>query len=121
MQHHITLTKQANGGWTSFLPPWNGRAVFLDTNVTAPDETQLFKDVFGAKGFRACFAGDWLRDDCHHSNFLTIHSSCRSFLPFWLLQQLGPVDGKVGKSGSNCDNEALVNDWQRMSTKPPRL
>ena len=46
--------------WLDFLLLRNGRAMFLDTNVTAADDIQLLPDASGAKGFGTYFAGDWL-------------------------------------------------------------
>eukprot|EP00731_Ephydatia_muelleri_P012874 Em0007g184a len=60
LHHHISLNAEARADirwWVSFLPSWNGVAMFLDPEWTAADSLQLYTDASGSLGFGAYFNG----------------------------------------------------------------
>ncbi|KAL5505879.1 hypothetical protein EMCRGX_G007418 [Ephydatia muelleri] len=64
LHHHISLNAEARADirwWDSFLPSWNGVAMFLDPEWTAADSLQLYTDASGSLGFGAYFNGAWFR------------------------------------------------------------
>ena len=125
LHHHITLTSQARADiqwWLDFLPTWNGRAMFLDTDVTAADDIQLFTDASGAKGFGAYFAGDWLRGDWAPSQRLP-HRLIQWQELFAIVVAAATWSNRLRgrKVMFNCDNKAVVDAWKRMSAKHPQI
>eukprot|EP00731_Ephydatia_muelleri_P014011 Em0007g1321a len=64
LHHHISLNAEARADirwWDSFLPSWNGVAMFLDPEWTAADSLQLYTDASGSLGFGAYFNCAWFR------------------------------------------------------------
>eukprot|EP00731_Ephydatia_muelleri_P014695 Em0008g415a len=54
LHHHISLNALARADimwWDSFLPSWNGVAMFLEPEKTEADSLQLFTDALGSLGF----------------------------------------------------------------------
>ena len=125
LHHYITLNTQARADiqwWCQFLPSWNGRAMFLDTAWVSATDIQLYTDASGSKGFGAYFAGDWLRGDWQPTQCLP-HRSIQwqeLFAIFAAATTWAPrLCGK--RLRFFCDNEAIVNAWQRKSAKHPQL
>ena len=64
LHHHIYLNEEARADiawWRDFLPHWNGRAMFLDSNWSSSQSLDLFTDASGLHGYGAYFQGAWLR------------------------------------------------------------
>ena len=104
LHHHISLNAEARADirwWDSFLPSWNGVAMFLDPEWTAANSLQLYTDASGSLGFGAYFNGAWFRGDWQHSNaFHSVPYSGRNCLPLWLLLAHGVISGQAYASTS---------------------
>eukprot|EP00731_Ephydatia_muelleri_P022108 Em0014g699a len=77
LHHHISLNAEARADirwWDSFLPSWNGVAMFLDPEWTAADSLQLYTDASGSLGFGAYFNGAWFRGDWQPHQRLPLRS-----------------------------------------------
>ncbi len=64
LHHRIRLTHEARADlewWHSFLPSWNGVAMFLDPDWTPAEDMELFTDASGTLGYGAYYNGSWLR------------------------------------------------------------
>ena len=62
LHHHIRLNFEARADidwWKTFLPDWNGRAFFVDTNA---HDLDLYTDASGRLGCGAYLQGQWF----HH-------------------------------------------------------
>ena len=77
LHHHISLNAEARADirwWDSFLPSWNGVAMFLDPEWTAADSLQLYTNASGSLGFGAYFNGAWFRGDWQPHERLPLRS-----------------------------------------------
>ena len=66
LHHHITLNKEARADihwWLTFLPSWNGIAMFVEHTWTDADTLELYTDASGRLGLGAYWAGEWIRGD----------------------------------------------------------
>ena len=125
LHHHISLNAEARADirwWDSFLPSWNGVAMFLDPEWTAADSLQLYTDASGSLGFGAYFNGAWFRGDWQPHQRLPLHSIQ------W--QELFAIVAAASTWGHlwaglcihfHCDNLRIVQAWARQSAKHPDL
>ena len=64
LHHHVKLNSEARADfqwWHTFLPDWNGVAMFLDPAWTTADQMELYTDASGTLGYGAYFQGHWFR------------------------------------------------------------
>ena len=125
LHHHISLNAEARADirwWDSFLPSWNGVAMFLDPEWTAADSVQLYTDASGSLGFGAYFNGAWFRGDWQPHQRLPLRSIQ------W--QELFAIVAAASTWGHlwaglrihfHCDNLPIVQAWARQSAKHPDL
>ena len=125
LHHHISLNAEARADirwWDSFLPSWNGVAMFLDPEWTAADSLQLYTDASGSLGFGAYFNGAWFRGDWQPHQRLPLCSIQ------W--QELFAIVAAASTWGHlwaglrihfHCDNLPIVQAWARQSAKHPDL
>eukprot|EP00731_Ephydatia_muelleri_P034096 Em0047g15a len=125
LHHHISLNAEARADirwWDSFLPSWNGVAMFLDPEWTAADSLQLYTDASGSLGFGAYFNGAWFRGDWQPHQRLPLRSIQ------W--QELFAIVAAASTWGHlwaglrihfHCDNLPIVQAWARQSAKHPDL
>ena len=62
LHHHIRLNSEARADirwWNSFLPSWNGVAMFISPEWSDADSLQLFTDASGSLGYGAYFNRAW--------------------------------------------------------------
>ena len=125
LHHHISLNAEARADiwwWDSFLPSWNGVAMFLDPEWTAADSLQLYTDASGSLGFGAYFNGAWFRGDWQPHQRLPLRSIQ------W--QELFAIVAAASTWGHlwaglrihfHCNNLPIVQAWARQSAKHPDL
>ena len=125
LHHHISLNAEARADirwWDSFLPSWNGVAMFLDPEWTAANSLQLYTDASGSLGFGAYFNGAWFRGDWQPHQRLPLRSIQ------W--QELFAIVAAASTWGHlwaglrihfHCDNLPIVQAWARQSAKHPDL
>ena len=125
LHHHISLNAEARADirwWDSFLPSWNGVAMFLDPEWTAADSLQLYTDASGSLGFGAYFNSTWFRGDWQPHQRLPLRSIQ------W--QELFAIVAAASTWGHlwsglrihfHCDNLPIVQAWARQSAKHPDL
>ncbi len=125
LHHRIRLTREARADlewWHSFLPSWNGVAMFLDPDWTPAEDMELFTDASGTLGYGAYYDGSWLRSDWAPHQ-LPPHVSIQ-----W--QELFAILAAAITWGSHwhgrrilfhCDNLAIVQAWTNHSSRNPAL
>jgi hypothetical protein len=95
LHHHVKLNSEARADfqwWHTFLPDWNGVAMFLDPAWTTADQMELYTDASGTLGYGAYFQGHWFRAAWEPT---LCPSSGRSFLPSSLQPGPGVIAGRA--------------------------
>ncbi|KAL5491639.1 hypothetical protein EMCRGX_G016970 [Ephydatia muelleri] len=94
LHHHISLNALARADimwWDSFLPSWNGVAMFLEPEKTEADSLQLFTNALGSLGFGN---GGWFQAVWQPHQFLPLCTiQWRNCSPLWLLPAHGIPSG----------------------------
>ena len=123
MHHHIRLTVEARldlQWWLTFLPHWSGRSLILDSHWTLHTKMQLFTDASGSDGWGAYWSGRWLQDhwspaqqqmNIAWKELYAIVMAVHTWGSLWQRQKLL----------FHCDNQTVVNIWEKGSTKSPDI
>ena len=62
LHHHIKLNTSARADiswWRSFLPTWNGTALFINPEIIDAHDLEIYIDASGRLGCGAYFRGEW--------------------------------------------------------------
>ena len=125
LHHHVRLSAEARADldwWARFLPTWNGRAMFLDTQWADADSLNLFTDASGALGFGAFFEGSWFRGPWlpHQKQ---PHRSIQWQELFAILAATSTWHKRLmgRRVIFHCDNLAVVHAWTGQSSRDPSL
>ena len=120
LHHRIRLSREARADisrWKSFLPTWNGTAMFGDTTATAAADLEIYTDASGTHSCRAYYAGAWFHYNWPPSQRLSkqisiqIDSILAAAETWW----------KQKKILFYCDNLPIVQAREGKGCKQPRL
>ena len=123
MHHHIRLTVEARldlQWWLTFLPHWSGRSLILDLHWTLHTKMQLFTDASGSDGWGAYWSGRWFQDhwspaqqqlNIAWKELYAIVMAVHTWGSLWQHQKIL----------FHCDNQTVVNIWEKGSTKSPDI
>lgn len=126
LHHRLRLNSHARADiqwWQDFLPTWNGTARFLDPNTTEASDLDLYTDASGTHGCGAYYSGEWFHYPWQPHQQLSPITSIQ-----W--QELFAILAATLTWGHHwnqkrirfyCDNKTIVEGWQNMSSKHPRL
>ena len=121
LHHHISLTTEAYldiQWWIDFLPSWSGTILILNTRWIPSSALNLYTDASGMHGWGAYWNGRWIQS--HWS------SSQNNMDITW--KELFAIVVAVHTWGSSwsrqkilfhCDNRAVVDIWDKGSTRAP--
>ena len=126
--HHVRLNAEFFRDiemWRYFVAHWNGRSFFLEDQVSASPDMQLFTDASGTIGFGGYLAGQWFQGSWPPHLAL---SKATGISIEW--QELFPivvacVIWKSRFTGKRlqfwCDNESVVHIVNSGHSKSPRI
>ena len=126
LHQHIRINSEALADitwWKIFLPHWNGRAFFVDSNATNAHDLDLYTDASGRLGCGAYFQGQWFHHQWQPHQQLSKQISIQ-----W--QELFAIVAAALTWGHNwsrlrirffCDNLPIVQAWAGMSSCQPRI
>ena len=123
LNHHIDLNKGARtdlAWWEEFLPTWNGKSTFLESNRSIPEVTYLYTDAAGSIGFGAYCDGRWFNGPwpVKLQSFSIVWNEL--FLIFLACLVWGYLWKKT-RICFHCDNQAVVDIWIIGSLKDPAV
>ena len=125
LHHHIRLNSEARADtrwWNSFLPSWNGVAMFISPEWSDADSLQLFTDAPGSLGYMAYFNGAWFRGDWQPHQQLPTRSIQWQELFATVAAALAwghLLEGR--RIRFNCDNLPIVQAWSNQFSKHPGI
>ena len=126
LHHHIRLNDEAQADilwWKTFLPSWNGTALFVDRTATAAIDLEIYTDASGTHGCGAYYRGAWFHYDWQPTQQLSRHISIQ-----W--QELFAILAAALTWGHHwqqkkilfyCDNLPIVQAWEGKASKQPRI
>ena len=104
----------------SFLPHWSGRSLILESHWTLHTKMQLFTDASGSDGWGAYWSGRWLQDhwspaqqqmDIAWKELYATVMAVHTWGSLWQRQKIL----------FHCDNQTVVNIWEKGNTKSPDI
>jgi len=121
MHYRISLNTEAKldlQWWLDFLPAWSGKSLILNNRWTPSPALNLYTDASGRYGWGAYWDGRWLQ--CHWSlaqsemditwkELFAIVLAVHTWGSFWSRKKIL----------FHCDNQAVVDIWDRGSTRAP--
>ena len=125
LHHHIRLNSEARADirwWNSFLPSWNGVAMFISPEWSDADSLQLFTDASGSLGYGAYFNGAWFRGDWQPHQQLPTRSI--QWQELFAIVAAALTWGHLLEGRRirfNCDNLPIVQAWSNQSSKHPGI
>lgn len=126
LHHHIRLNEDAQADilwWKSFLPSWNGTALFVDKTATAATDLEIFTDASGSHGGGAYFRGAWFHYDWQPSQQLSSRTSIQ-WQELFAIVAAALTWGHLWKQKKilfYCDNLPIVQAWEGRRSKQPRV
>jgi len=118
LHYHITLTTEARldiQWWLEFLPSCSGTSLILNTRWTPSPALKLYTDASGAHGWGAYGSGRWIQSHWSPSQnnmditWKELFAAVHTWGPSWSRQKIL----------FHCDNQAVVEIWERGSTRVP--
>ncbi len=123
LHHRIRLNGEARAEiqwWHTFLPAWNGTAMFLDPRWTLADSMHLYTDASGAHGFGAYYDGAWFRGNWFpHQRSPRVSIQWQELFPILLAASIWGHRWMGKRITFHCDNLAIVLAWQGKSCRNP--
>ena len=122
LHHHVTINAMAKADlhwWLTFLPPWSGTSLILQTEWTPAPDMQLYTDASDL-GYGGYWAGHWfgLPWPTHlrqHSitwrEMYAILIACTTWGAHWHRKRIL----------FHCDNQAVVAVWEKGSSRCPHI
>ena len=107
--------------WKTFLPSWNGTALFVDRTATAAIDLEIYTDASGTHGCGAYYRGAWFHYGWQPTQQLSRHISIQ-----W--QELFAILAAALTWGHHwqqkkilfyCDNLPIVQAWEGKASKQP--
>ena len=128
LHHHICLDEEAQADiswWKSFLPTWNGTALFVDKTATAAADLEIYTDASGAHGCGAYYKGAWFHYDWQPTQQLSKKTSISiQWQELFAILAAALTWGhhwQQKKILFHCDNLPIVQAWEGKGSKQPRL
>lgn len=126
LHHHLRLNEEAQADiawWRSFLPTWNGTALFVDRTATAAADLDIYTDASGTHGCAAYYGGAWFHYDWQPSQQLSNHISIQWQELFAILAAAitWGHHWSQKKIQFHCDNLPIVQAWEGKGSKQPRI
>ena len=127
--HHLRITKEIKADlniWQTFLKDHNGISLFHNTQWVSNDELHLFSDSAGGEGFGfgvyylgRWASGKWPQD--WHTEGLTADITFLEIFPIWVALKLWGKDLMRQRVCFNCDNKAVVDIINKMTSKNDKV
>ena len=123
LHYHLPLTAETKldlQWWLNFLPQWSGKSLILQSNWFHSDSMQLYTDASGTQGWGAYWSGRWLQHRWSPAQHLmniawkelfAILPAVHSWGTHWIRQKIV----------FHCDNQAVVDIWEKGTTRDPIL
>ena len=121
LHHRIGLTTEARldiQWWLDFLPGWSGTSLILNTRWIPSVALHLYTDASGAHGWGAYWDGRWLQSrwslpqtemDITWKELFAIVLAVHTWGHFWSRRKIL----------FHCDNQSVVDIWDKGSTRAP--
>ena len=121
LHHRISLTTEAYldlQWWLEFLPSWSGTSLILNTRWTPSPALNLYTDASGVHGWGAYWDGRWIQSHWsemqHHMDI-----TWKELFVIVLAVHTWGSSWSRRKILFHCDNQAVVEIWDRGSTRAP--
>ena len=122
LNHRIRITREAQADidwWLDFLPQWSGSSLMLQPEWTLSIDMELYSDAsnlgYGAYWSGKWFLSGWTPDQdplpIAWKELYAIVVACNAWGPQW--------SGK--RILFHCDNQTIVQTWERGSSKSPDI
>ena len=128
LSHHIYLNKDFREDldmWGMFLQEWNGHSFFLEDQLTAAPDFQLFTDAAGAVGYGAYFQGHWFcgawTEEQKLGGIDNNHIAYQKLFPITLAALIWGDQWSSKRLQFNCDNMTTVLIINKGCAKCPKL
>ena len=123
LHYRISLNAEAKldlQWWLDLLPTWSGKSLILNTRWTPSPAKNLYTDASGLHGWGAYWDGRWIQSHWSHAQskmditwkeLFAIVVAVHTWGHFWSRQKIL----------FHCDNQAVVDIWDRGSTRAPHI
>ena len=102
-----------------FLPQWSGKSLILNSHWTASVAMHLYTDASGNEGWGAYWSGHWLQARWSSSQQIMDITWKELYAIVLAVHTWGP-SWKRQKILFHCDNKAVVDIWEKGSTRAPQ-
>ena len=106
--HHNQAARADLAWWEEFLPTWNGKSMFLESNWSTPEVTHLYTDAAGSIWFGAYCDGRWVNGPWP-VEFQSFSIMWKELFPIFLACLVWGHQWKKKRICFHCDNKAVVD------------
>ena len=126
LHHHIRLNSEARADidwWKTFLPDWNGRAFFVDTDATNAHDLDLYTDASGRLGCGGYFQGQWFHHQWRPHQQLSKNISIQWQELFFIVAAALTWGHQWSRLTIRffCDNLPIVQPWEGKRSRQPHI